>query len=166
MRLTLLLPLLLKIILYVLWQFYRFCCWSWCRKKPENVPFKDFLRQPFYFVRASAFCPARFFLPLRASLDFFNFYIPQEEPQATYYTLSKSATSTTSRHCPTFTFLLLIFCLYVQASIFLNFGYPGKNCKRLITRSQKVPPRQPRDTARPLLFCCSSFAFTCKPRFF
>ena len=110
-------------------------------------------------MRASAFCPARFFLPLRASLDFFNFYIPQEEPQATYYTLSKSATSTTSRHCPTFTFLLLIFCLYVQASIFLNFGYPGKNRKRLITRSQKAPPRPPRDTARLQLCSCLSFAF-------
>ena len=110
-------------------------------------------------MRASAFCLARFFLPLRASLDFFNFYISRKEPQATYYTLSKSATSTTSRHCPTFTFLLLIFCLYVQASKFLTFIYPGKNRKRLITRSQKVPPRPPRDTARLQLFCCIPFAF-------
>ena len=110
-------------------------------------------------MRASAFCLARFFLPLRASLEIFNFYISRKEPQATYYTLSKSATSTTSRHCPTFTFLLLIFCLYVQASFFLTFMCLGKNRKRLITRSQKVPPRPPRDTARLLLFCCPSFAY-------
>ena len=110
-------------------------------------------------MRASAFCLARFFLPLRASLDFFNFYISRKEPQSTYYTLSKSATSTTSSRCPSFTFLQLIFCLYVQASIFLTFIYPGKNLKRLITRSQKVPPRPPRAAARPLLFCSSSFAF-------
>ena len=110
-------------------------------------------------MRASAFCLARFFLPLRASLDFFNFYISQKEQQATYYTLSKSATSTISRHCPTFTFLLLIFCLYVQASIFLTFIYLGKNHKRLITRSQKVPPRPPRDTARLQLCRSTSFAY-------
>ena len=110
-------------------------------------------------MRASAFCLARFFLPLRASLDFFNFYISWKEPQAIYYTLSKSATSTTSRHCPTFTFLQLIFCLYVQASIFLTFTYPGKNRKRLITRSQKVPPRPPRDNTRLQLCRCPSFAY-------
>jgi hypothetical protein len=110
-------------------------------------------------VRAGAFCPARFFLPLRASLEIFNFYISQKEPQATYYTLAKSATSTTSRHCPTFTFLLLIFCLYVQALKFLTFIYLGKNLKRLITRSQNVPPRPPRDNTRLQLCSCTSFAF-------
>ena len=62
--------------------------------------------------------------------------------------------------------LHVFFCLYVQAAKFSNFIQPQKNRKRLITRSQKVPPRPPRDNTRLLLFCCLSFAFTCKPRNF
>ena len=44
MRFIVFLRFLLKLVLYFLWQCWRFCSWSLCRKKPQNVPFKDFLQ--------------------------------------------------------------------------------------------------------------------------
>lgn len=44
MRFTVFLQFLKKLTLYLLWQFYRLCRWSWCRKLPHNVPFNDFLK--------------------------------------------------------------------------------------------------------------------------